>query len=199
MTMALISGRHGLFERIERVQYLFTLSGSVSSRLATLAVLILLPSYIGLHNYGLFALVITLGEIIEMTAANWFRLLLIRQSVQSSAPAAPEVPTTRFSFSTLAIGTILIGVIATCFIAPLMPDAPDFELSVAVSIYVVNFAILRLVLTLLQALNRQGLFGLVESIRGVAMLVLVLAPFSAAGAASSIPPSPFRWPPASRS
>ncbi|MBN9084287.1 MAG: hypothetical protein BGP04_13265 [Rhizobiales bacterium 62-17] len=172
MTMALTSGRQSLFERIERVQYLFTLSGSVSSRLATLAVLILLPSYIGLHNYGLFALVITLGEIIEMTAANWFRLLLIRQSVQN-APAAPAIPTTRFSFTTLAIGTTLLSVIAACVISPFMPDAPDFELSVAVSVYVVNFAILRLVLTLLQALNRQGLFGLVESIRGVAMLILV--------------------------
>lgn len=174
MTMAPTLGRQGLFERIERVQYLFTLSGSVSSRLATLAVLILLPSYIGLHDYGLFALVITLGEIIEMTAANWFRLLLIRQSVQSEATQAPEtIPTTRFSFTTLAIGTGALSVIAAWAIAPFVPDAPDFELSVAVSIYIINFAILRLVLTLLQALNRQGLFGLVESIRGIAMLVLV--------------------------
>jgi len=176
--MTIVSGTRtaGFLEKIESVQYLCNVAGSISSRLATLAVLILLPAQLGLHEYGLFALVITLGEIIEMTSSNWFRLLLVRQSIQERAASQVEPRDTtgwRPSFTTLAIGVLILGIIAAATISPLMTDTDSFNLSLAVSIYVVNFAVLRLVLTLLQAVNRQGLAGIVECIRGVVIMILV--------------------------
>jgi O-antigen/teichoic acid export membrane protein len=176
MTIVSDTRTAGFLERVESVQYLCNVAGSISSRLATLAVLILLPAQLGLHDYGLFALVITLGEIIEMTSSNWFRLLLVRQSIQERT-ADQAVPTGaagwRPSFAAIAIGVSILGVIAAAIISPLMADTDSFDLSLAVSIYVVNFAVLRLVLTLLQAENRQGLAGIVECIRGIVMLILV--------------------------
>jgi O-antigen/teichoic acid export membrane protein len=176
--MSIVSDRRtaGFLERVESMQYLCNVAGSISSRLATLAVLILLPAQLGLHDYGLFALVITLGEIIEMTSSNWFRLLLVRQSIQERTvdPGAPTgTAGWRPSFTAIAIGVALLGVVAAAIVSPLMADSASFDLALAVSIYVVNFAVLRLVLTLLQAEGRQGLAGIVECNRGVAMLALV--------------------------
>ena len=176
MTIVTDMRRAGFLERVEGAQYLFNVAGSVSSRLATLAVLILLPAQLGLHDYGLFALVITLGEIIEMTSSNWFRLLLVRQSIQEGATSSIETDAgcwRRPNFLTVAIAVAIVGVAAAAIISPLIADRHSLDLSLAVSVYILNFALLRLVLTLLQAENRQGLVGVVECIRGVAMLILV--------------------------
>ena len=152
--------------------YALSMAGTLVSRLATLAVLILLPRQIGLTEYGMFALVVTVGEIVEMTSSNWYRVILVRQSVNPVIGA--------HTGKGLSIGAILalcslLAVALASGLAPLVVSQNDFEFAIAVSLYILAFVAFRLLVTLLQAQGSQRLIGAIELVRGVLTLGLVFA------------------------
>lgn len=156
---------------IGRYAYLLSTIGTLVSRAATLVVLIILPGEIGLKDYGLFALVITLGEIIEMTSGNWYRLLVVRQSVN----AAPKHAAGRGVPLFVAVGlAAVVALAATALASPFVAAGHSGSFGMAVSAYIVAFILLRLAISLLQAMGRQGLIGAVELARGAFTLAFVL-------------------------
>ncbi|MCC2096873.1 MAG: polysaccharide biosynthesis C-terminal domain-containing protein [Hyphomicrobiales bacterium] len=166
---------------LQRYAYPLAIGGGMASRLATLAILILLPSHIGLTEYGYFVLVITLGEIIEMTSSNWYRLLLVRQGVNDHAPAADITPATeqksppgRFTFRSLIAAMTLLALFGALMIAPYFgAHAANGRFTLAVAAYVFSFAFFKLLIAVLQAQKQQQLIGLLELFRGVTMSIFV--------------------------
>jgi O-antigen/teichoic acid export membrane protein len=156
-----------------RFGYALSLVGTLVSRLAMLAVLVLLPREIGLTHYGLFALVITLGEIIEMTTSNWYRLLLVRQSVNSHVSA--ETAKTGFRLVTLVIVAAGLAAGIAVVLSPLVVSEDHGSFALATVLYIMAFIAFRLLVTILQAQGRQQLIGYVELLRGILTITLVVS------------------------
>ncbi|MGE3245802.1 MAG: lipopolysaccharide biosynthesis protein [Beijerinckiaceae bacterium] len=158
--------------------YLFAISGGMLSRLATLAILILLPAHIGLTEYGRFVLVITIGEIVEMTTSNWYRILLIREGVnrdvEDGAPAAAAKPS-GWTFGAIVLALSALAAIAALTIAPFFAAGAGVQFTAATLAYVLSFTFYKLAFAMLQAQRRQHLIGLVECIRGLSILGFVAA------------------------
>lgn len=160
-----------------RFGYALSIAGTLVSRLATLAVLIILPKQIGLTDYGMFALVITLGEIIEMTSSNWYRLLLVRQTL-GAEPASQEGSRSErrgFTLLTLIIFAALLGLGGALVISPLVATHDRQNFTLAVACYILAFIMFRLLVTMLQAQGLAQLIGIVELARGILTLALVFA------------------------
>ncbi len=159
-----------------RYGYALSLAGTLVARLATLAILVVLPAEIGLTEYGLFVLVITLGELIEMTGSNWYRHILIRQSVGGAMDCPRAIPGRNgFTLLTIIFFAGVICVFAAFLIAPLTIKLNPYDFTFAVSAYIFAFIIFRLLVSVLQAQGRQHLIGLIECIRGVLAISLVMA------------------------
>src|SRR5689334_19590902 len=56
----------------------FYFAANMATRAAMLIVLIVLTRLLSRTEYGLFALVVTTGEILEMASSNWIRIYLLR-------------------------------------------------------------------------------------------------------------------------
>ncbi len=159
-----------------RFGHALSIVGTLVSRLAMLAVLILLPKDIGLSDYGIFALVITLGEIIEMTGSNWYRLLLVRQTVNANNPhssTSDEAPA-GFTLLSLVGLALVVSLVASAIFSPIVMKGTNGAFSAAVACYIVAFVSFRLLISLLQAQGRQNLIGGVELLRGILMLTFVM-------------------------
>lgn len=157
----------------QRYAYLLSAMGTLISRAATLVVLIVLPAEIGLKDYGLFALVLTMGEIIEMTTSNWYRLLMVRQSVNRDVASRHDGSKGVRIY--LAVGAATaIALAGTAFAAPLVTTGQHGDFALAVSAYIIAFILFRLVISVLQAMGRQGVIGVVELLRGMFTLAFVL-------------------------
>ncbi len=162
--------------------YAFSIAGTLVSRLAMLAILILLPRQIGLTDYGLFALVITLGEIIEMTSSNWYRLLLVRQSVNADNTSS-TAERSGFRLITLVLISAGLAIGLAALLAPLVVTHDHWSFAAATALYILSFVAFRLLVTIMQAQGRQRLIGYVELIRGVLTFSIVMSAV-AFGAAS---------------
>ena len=156
---ALASFGHGL-----------SIVGTLISRFATLAILILLPARMGHAEYGLFALVITAGEMIEMSTSNWYRLILVRQATGREERSSGGLPL----WLLIGVCAVLAAALAVA-IAPAIMGANATAASFAIALYAFSFIWFRLIVTMLQAAGRQNLIGLVEFLRGVFTLSLTLA------------------------
>lgn len=163
--------------RWARFGYGLSIAGTLISRFATLAILILLPTKVGHTEYGLFALVITAGEMIEMTTSNWYRLLLVRQSMSCEDRAGAPVPRGGRSLSYLGAITLaaLLAIALAGAVTPLVARAQSEAFALAITVYMLSFIWFRLIVTLLQSAGRQNLIGLIELLRGVFTLTLVMS------------------------
>lgn len=161
--------------------YPLAITGGIASRIATLAILVLLPSHIGLREYGYFVLIITIGEIIEMTSSNWYRILLVRQGVNQAEhkeTSTGNTDTRRFkiSFAAIIIAMTAIALTGAIFLAPVFsPNHNSAQFTIAIAAYVFAFAFFKLLVAVLQAQKRQQLIGVLELFRGVLMSILVIA------------------------
>lgn len=157
----------------KRFGYAASIAGALISRLAMLAILILLPARIGLTEYGMFVLVITLGEIIEMTSSNWYRLLLVRQSVNASMDEGSQ---SRSGFRLLTLIALATAIAASCafLLAPAIVTHDRHAFAIATALYILSFVAFRLLVTIMQAQGRQQLIGFVELLRGVLTFTIVM-------------------------
>ena len=172
-----------MFQFMQRYGYLLAVGGGLASRLATLVILILLPTHLGLTEYGLFVLVITIGEMIEMTSSNWYRIILIRQSVNEcearpvgTQAATGSGPARTYRFVTLAIWLCVLALIIAALVTPFFAsNATQAGLTAAVAAYIVTFSFFKLVVAVLQAQKKQQLIGALEFLRGIIMIGFVAA------------------------
>src|SRR5215471_8503167 len=85
---------------------------NVASRASMLIVLIVLTRLLPTAEYGLFALVVTVGEILEMGSSNWVRVHLLR----TEAGAGKMRP--RQLGRALVLGGTSAALVASILVAP---------------------------------------------------------------------------------
>jgi len=163
----------------QRYGALLAIGGGMASRVATLVLLLVLPSHIGLSAYGMFVLVITLGEIIEMTTSNWYRILLVRHGVNGGralydAPTRTAGERPGWTYAAVIAGLSLLAFAATALLSPLVAQGPNLEFMTASLAYVFAFILFKLAIAILQAQGRSSLIGAFECLRGVLMLMLTM-------------------------
>lgn len=147
----------------------YFLAGAIP-RLSMFAILFLLPRRISIAETGLFVLAITVGEILEMTSANWVRLF-----AQSREAGQAKLRPLRFGRLVVLSGSML-AIALVISIPAAWIVAPDHlgEFIAAVFAYVLAFAPLRLALVIQQITHNHGMFARIELLRGLLLLPAVV-------------------------
>jgi O-antigen/teichoic acid export membrane protein len=149
-----------------RIGYLLYLAANIGPRLATLILLVVLTRVLTADEYGLFALVVTAGEILDMASTGWIRIYMLR----TEGGAAILRPRRLGRALGLNLGATSFALLAATFVVPLINKEHEGELLVAALAYVVAFALLRLTLTLAQLGRCHGSYTMVESLRAVGVV-----------------------------
>lgn len=149
-----------------------SLQSSISYLLATLVprassflIVILLTRALSLQEYGGFALVVTVGEMLDAVGGGWIRIILIREGATAD----------RFG---PMFGRIVVLLLASISIICLvgfalcrwlgMPEAGPFTL--AVLSYAISVGVLKFALTCLQVRNKDRAYGALEIVRSLVTL-----------------------------
>ncbi|MCA0425309.1 MAG: lipopolysaccharide biosynthesis protein [Proteobacteria bacterium] len=147
----------------------YFLAGAIP-RLSMFAILFLLPRRISMTETGLFVLAMTVGEILEMTSANWVRLF-----AQSREAGQRRLRPLRFGRLLVLAGAMLgIALVLSIPVAWFVASDHIGAFIVAVFAYVLAFAPLRLVLVIQQVTHNSGLYAKIELTRGLMILPAVI-------------------------
>jgi O-antigen/teichoic acid export membrane protein len=140
---------------------------NIAPRAAMFVLMIALTRTLPIAQYGLFALAVAIGEILDMVASNWIRFYLLRTEA-----AAADLGSDAVSRSlVLAVVSTALAVVATFFVVPLVDEPHARELIIATVAYICAFAILRTTLTLTQLLRQHRLYLFIESVRACGILI----------------------------
>jgi O-antigen/teichoic acid export membrane protein len=139
---------------------------NIASRAAMLIVLIVLTRLLPTAEYGLFALVVTVGEILEMGSSNWVRVYLLR----TEAGAGKMRPRQVGRALVLSAGGTCAALVASMVIAPFISAGRMSEMMLAVAVYIAAFALLRTTLTLAQLSRSHVPYAAIET--GRALLIV---------------------------
>ena len=126
-----------------------------------------------MDDYGLFTLVVTTGEILDTAFGGWVRIFILSSESRPRRPSARRLGRILLLAGGSCILSLLIGLLI-----PIMQPNLSGHFVIAVSMYVLAFASLRLGLTLLQTQQRHHLYAGIEMMRGLLALgggMLVLA------------------------
>ena len=137
------------------------------SRLSALLLLIVCTRLMDQTEYGLLALVVTVGEMTDAAISSWLRIALLRLGGTGEVTRGSLARAGR----TLAVTTglaVLVAVLAAQLIAP----DRWAEFAIAVAAYLVAGSIGRFALIVLQMQQRQPAYTLIEFARSVLGLVL---------------------------
>ncbi|MGE0846292.1 MAG: lipopolysaccharide biosynthesis protein [Flavobacteriaceae bacterium] len=162
---------------MRRAPYLLYLASTIAGRLAMLVVLVVLTRLLTPENYGLFALVVATGEILDMSMSNWVRILYLREESGRDRLRAVRLGRmfTLMTASTLAAFLVAIGV---AFAAD-GGNPGVFALSTIA--YVASFALLRVALTLSQQRKDHAGFTAIELSRSLVAVPAVAGAAAWAG------------------
>jgi O-antigen/teichoic acid export membrane protein len=149
-----------------RAAYLLYLIANIGPRLATLVLLVVLTRFLPTDEYGLFALVVTAGEILDMASTGWIRIYLLR----TEGGAAVLRPRRLGRALALNFGATSFALVAAAFVVPLISREREGDLLLAALAYVVAFALLRLTLTLAQLARCHGIYTAVEMLRALGVV-----------------------------
>ena len=156
-------------DRARAVYPLYFLS-NVATRVAMLIVLIVLTRLLPTVEYGLFALVVTLGEILEMASTDWIRVYLLR----TEAGASKLRPRRLGRALALSIGGTFVGLSTSMLVVPFISPGRTPEMMLAVAVYIAAFALLRMTLTLMQLLRSHTPYVAVESGRALGIVTATI-------------------------
>jgi O-antigen/teichoic acid export membrane protein len=131
---------------------------NVASRASMLVVLIVLTRLLPTAEYGLFALVVTVGEILEMGSSNWVRVYLLR----TEAGAPRMRPSQLGRALVLSCGGTAAALIASVLVAPFISAERTAEMTLAVAAYIAAFALLRTTLTFAQLSRSHVPYAIIE-------------------------------------
>ncbi len=148
------------------------------TRLSALLLLVIATRLIDQTEYGLLALVVTVGELTDSAVTNWLRIALLRLGGKGEISRGSLLLAARVLAVTTGIG-LAISIVASGLVVP--ERWADF--AVAVCTYLVVGAVSRFALTVLQMQQRHSAYSLLEFVRAVLQLVLpiiavMLAPHS---------------------
>lgn len=160
------SGRSRLDGAKTSVAYPLYIAASIAPRAAMFVVLIVLTRLLPVAEYGLFALVVTTGEILESSSTNWVRVYLLR----TEAGAAKLKPRRLGRALALSVGGTLAGLVTAAAITPFISSDRTAEMMAAVGAYIAAFALLRITLALLQLSRNHAAYAVLECGRGASML-----------------------------
>lgn len=154
---------------MQSVRLISYLVAGALPRMAMLVVLFVLARLLPMAEAGLFVLVTTVGELLEMSLGTWLRIYVLQR--EAGRPMLRPYRGGRMLVLSAAL-TGLAGLLAFPVAAIVTPEH-FWAFALAVVAYVVAFAILRNVLTLLQTGGDHNRFVLVELARGVVMVPAV--------------------------
>lgn len=138
-------------------------------RLGMFVVIFVLARLLPVAEVGLFVLVITVGELLEMVAANWVRVYVQNREAGNARISALRAG----RMVAITVLVTLLAVIAAFPVAHIIADARWQEFALAASLYVVAFGVLRYALGVLQTLRRHEDFGRIEFLRAMSILLMV--------------------------
>ena len=143
--------RSGSHVESARGVYPLYFAANAAPRVAMLVVLIVLTRLLPTTEYGLFALVVTTGEILEMASSNWIRVYLLRTEA-----GANELRPRRLGRSlALSAGCALAGLVISVAVAPFIAGERAAAMMLATAAYIAAFALLRLTLDARAALAQS--------------------------------------------
>src|SRR5581483_1829928 len=142
---------------------------NIASRAAMLIVLVVLTRLLPTTEYGLFALVVTVGEILEMGSSNWIRIYLLR----TEAGAHKMRPRQLGQALVLSAGGTSVALAASILVAPFISADRMCEMMLAVAAYITAFALLRTTLTWAQLSRSHMPYAAIET--GRALLIVTSA------------------------
>lgn len=141
----------------------------VLPRLSSFVLLVYLAHRLTPVELGLYALVIAMGEMIDMGFSGWIRFALLRLDI-----AQPQSWRKALAISyVLYAGSTALALLASLGISALVALARRPEFSLALGAYVLTTALQRIGLSSLQMQQRLVVFSVVESARAVLQVVLV--------------------------
>ena len=147
---------------MSRVNVVLYFGATFVPRLATFLLLLVLTRLLPVDDYGLFTLVVTSGEILDMAFGGWLRIFILSSESRVRRPSARRLGRALV----LAGGSCALSLAMTTLLPLVQPNLSG-RFVVAVAAYVLAFAALRLGLTLLQARQQHVLYAGIEMLRGV--------------------------------
>jgi O-antigen/teichoic acid export membrane protein len=151
------------------LSYLFAI---LVPRASSFLIVILLTRALPLDKYGGFALVVTMGEMLDGIGGGWVRIILIREEAKKGrfGPMFGRV-------AVLGLASTSIMCVVGFFLGRwlIMPGAGLF--TIAVLSYTICFGVLKFALTCLQVRSQDRAYGILEIVRSLITLcaALVLA------------------------
>ncbi|PSC06108.1 hypothetical protein SLNSH_04700 [Alsobacter soli] len=149
--------------------YFFYLAATLAPRMAMFVLLILLTRWMPVAEYGLFVLVVTVGEILDTALTNWIRIY----SLRTEAGLNGLRPLRLGRLLVLSGGATALGVGLSWGVALATEPERTFEFWVALVAYTVGLGLVRFAIVLLQIAKRHAEIAVVEGVRAIAILVSV--------------------------
>jgi O-antigen/teichoic acid export membrane protein len=143
---------------------------NIAARASMLVVLVVLTRLLPAAEYGLFALVVTVGEILEMGSSNWVRVYLLR----TEAGAHKTRPRQLGRALLLSAGGTVAALAAAILVAPFVSAERTGEMMLAVVVYVAAFALLRTTLMLAQLSRSHIPYAVIETARALTVVAATI-------------------------
>jgi O-antigen/teichoic acid export membrane protein len=144
------------------LSYLFAI---LVPRASSFLILMLLTRALPLDQYGGFALVVTVGEMLDGVGAGWIRIILIREEAKKGCfgPMFGRVVV-------LGLASISIMCVIGFYLGHwlVMPEAGLF--TAAVLSYAIGFGVLKFALTCLQVRDQDRAYAILEIVRSLMTL-----------------------------
>lgn len=140
------------------------------TRLSALLLLVIATRLINQTEYGLLALVVTVGELTDSAVTNWLRIALLRLGGKGEISRGSLLLAAR-----VLTVTTLIGFVVSVAASGLVVPERWAEFAIAVCTYLVVGAVSRFALTVLQMQQRHGAYSLLEFVRAALQLALPVA------------------------
>jgi O-antigen/teichoic acid export membrane protein len=143
---------------------------NIAARASMLVVLVVLTRLLPAAEYGLFALVVTVGEILEMGSSNWVRVYLLR----SEAGTRKIRPRQLGRSLLLSVGGTVAALAISTLIAPFVSAEHVGEMMLAIAVYIAAFALLRTTLLLAQLSRSHIPYAAIEIARALTVVVATI-------------------------
>jgi len=156
-----------------RGTYPLYIAANIAPRVAMFVLLMVFTRVLPVEQFGLFALVITMGEILDMTAANWVRVYILRAEAGASGLSARRLGRALG----LNFGATLLSTSIAAIAVPLVSDGHAGALVLGTITYIVAFSLARLTLTFAQLTQRHVVYAVIEAARavGIATTIAIVA------------------------
>lgn len=153
-----------------KLAFLLYFGANLAPRFAMLASMLVLTRLLPLAEYGLLALVVTTGECLESITATWIRLLLMRTEAGHGAARRGALHRAR----RLTLGAVLVSAAIAVPVGILLEGDRAAAFAGATIAYVVSFALLRFLLTLLQIGERHAAYHRIELLRTASIVAATI-------------------------